>query len=179
MTSADYLFSQLLANTRGALAADHTRANLDETIRNILILVTLGASLHTVQDFYSHSDWIHNDFDSTAVKMVRPDSGPMRAPTWFQVRERLRDPDNWPFRVKSGIYPPVAGVRDTHTHMNHDNSRLLYREDEPRVSRWSLKPNITRRAPYRRDPTRVFNQAPPEARGRHCARRQRRMGHAD
>ena len=126
----DYLFNQLLANTRGALAADHTRADLDETTRNILILVTLGASLHTVQDFYSHSDWIHNDFDSTAVKMVHSESGPMRAPTWFRVRERLGDPDNWPFRVKSGIYPPVAGVRDTHTHMNHDNSRLVYREDE-------------------------------------------------
>jgi hypothetical protein len=126
----DYLFNQLLDNARSALAAYHARADLDDATRNILILVTLGASLHTVQDFYSHSDWIHNDFDSTPVKMVRPDDGAMRAPTWFQVRERLGDPDNWPFRVKSGIYPPVAGVRDTHTHMNHDNSRLVYREDE-------------------------------------------------
>ncbi len=29
----DYLFNQLLENTRGALAADHTRADLDETAR--------------------------------------------------------------------------------------------------------------------------------------------------
>src|SRR5258708_16319371 len=64
------------------------------------------------------------------VKMVHTESGTMRAPTWFQVREQLGDPDKWPFIVKSGIYPPVAGVRDTHTHMNHDNSRLVYREEE-------------------------------------------------
>jgi hypothetical protein len=126
----DYLFNQLLNNTRGSLAADHTKPDLDEATRNTLVLVTLGASLHTVQDFYSHSDWIHNDFDSTPVKMVRADSGKVCAPTWFQVRERLGDPDKWPFQVKSGIYPPVAGVRYTHTHMNHDNSRLLYREVE-------------------------------------------------
>ncbi len=126
----DSLFNQLLENTRGALAADHTRTDLDDATRKTLILVTLGASLHTVQDFYSHSDWIHNDFDSMPVKMVHTESGTMRAPTWFQVREQLGDPDKWPFTVKSGIYPPVAGVRDTHTHMNHDNSRLVYREVE-------------------------------------------------
>src|SRR5215469_18699704 len=34
------------------------------------------------------------------------------------------------FQVQSGIYPPVANARNTHTHMNHDNSRLLYREYE-------------------------------------------------
>jgi hypothetical protein len=134
----DYLFNQLLDNTRNSLAAYHTKPDLDEATRNTLILVTLGASLHTVQDFYSHSDWIHNDFDSTPVKMVRTDSGRVVAPTWFQVRARLGDPDKWRFTVKSGIYPPVAGVRDTHTHMNHDNSRLVYREvetpDQPLVS---------------------------------------------
>ena len=126
----DYVFNQLLDNTRGSLAAYHTKPGLDDATRNTLILVTLGASLHTVQDFYSHSDWIHNDFDNTPVKMVHLDSGRLCAPTWFQVRERLGDPDKWPFAVKSGIYPPVAGVRDTHTHMNHDNSRLVYREVE-------------------------------------------------
>src|SRR5258708_4265778 len=85
----DSLFNQLLENTRNALAADHTKPDLDEATRNTLILVTLGASLHTVQDFYSHSDWIHNDFDSTPVKMLRNESGPMRPPTWFHVREQL------------------------------------------------------------------------------------------
>jgi len=101
----DYLFNQLLENTRNALAADRARTDLDEATRNTLILETLGASLHTVQDFYSHSDWIHNDFDSMPVKMIHTDSGSTRAPTWFQVRQRLGAPDSWPFTVKAGIYP--------------------------------------------------------------------------
>src|SRR5260370_890844 len=62
----DYLFSQLLKNTRNALAANNKRTDVDERTRKVLILVTLGASLHAVQDFYSHSDWIHHDF-KTAV----------------------------------------------------------------------------------------------------------------
>jgi hypothetical protein len=40
----DYLLNQLLENTRGALAADHARADLGDATRNILILVTLGAN---------------------------------------------------------------------------------------------------------------------------------------
>jgi hypothetical protein len=126
----DYIFNQLLANTQKTLADYNDRRDLDDSTRRILILVTLGASLHTVQDFYSHSDWIHNNFDSTPVKMVRSGSAPPRAPTWFEVRDGLGNPDGWPLVVKSGIYPPVAGRQDTHTHMNHDNSRLIYREDE-------------------------------------------------
>jgi hypothetical protein len=126
----DYIFNQLLGNTRKTLVDYNDRRDLDESTRKTLILVTLGVSLHTVQDFYSHFDWIHNDFDSTAVKMVRSGSAPPRAPTWFEVRDRLGNPDSWPFVVKSGVYPPVAGQQDTHTHMNHDNSRLIYREVE-------------------------------------------------
>ena len=77
----DYIFNQLLANTRKTLADYNDRRDLDQSTRKTLILVTLGASLHTVQDFYSHSDWIHNDFDSTPVKMVRSGPAPPRAPT--------------------------------------------------------------------------------------------------
>jgi hypothetical protein len=126
----DYIFSRLLANTRKTLADYSNRREVDQSIRKILILVTLGASLHTVQDFYSHSDWIHQAFDSTSIKMVRSDAGTLRAPTWFEAGAHLGNPDKWPFVVRSGIYPPIAGEQNTHTHMNHDNSRLIYREIE-------------------------------------------------
>jgi hypothetical protein len=126
----DDIFNQLLTNTRQALADYNGRHELDQSTRNTLVLVTLGASLHAVQDFYSHSDWIHQDFNSTSVTMVQSDSWSPHAPTWFAVRDRLGKPDSWPFVVKSGIYPPVAGEQNTHTHMNHDNSRLIYRELE-------------------------------------------------
>lgn len=125
----DFLFTNLLQSTEQLLASYNT-LKADDRTRKVLTLITLGASLHAVQDFYSHSDWIHNDFDKTDVKMVKTSSGDLRAPTWFEFRDKHKDPDKWPFQVKSGIYPPVAGVLNTHTHMNHDNSRLMYTEYE-------------------------------------------------
>jgi hypothetical protein len=125
----DYLFSRLLRNTQSLLAG-YNQLRIDDRTKKTLILVTLGASMHAVQDFYSHSDWIHNDFGGTDVKMVALAAGGVRAPTWFEFRDRHGDPDKWPIRVRSGIYPPVAGALNTHTHMNHDNSQLTYRELE-------------------------------------------------
>jgi hypothetical protein len=125
----DYLFTHLLQNTQRLLGS-YPKFRLDERTRKALILITLGASLHCVQDFYSHSDWVHNDFDKTDVKTVKLGGGGVRAPTWFEFRSKHNDPDAWPFHVQAGIYPPVAGARNTHTHMNHDNSRLQYAEPE-------------------------------------------------
>jgi hypothetical protein len=125
----DFVFIHLLGNTQRLLGS-YSKLRLDDRTRKALILVTLGASLHCVQDFYSHSDWVHNDFDKTDVKTVKLAGGGLRAPTWFEFRGKHADPDAWPFRVQAGIFPPVAGARNTHTHMNHDNSRLLYAEPE-------------------------------------------------
>jgi hypothetical protein len=125
----DYIFNQLLQETQ-TLLAGYNKIRVDERVRKTLTLVTLGAALHAVQDFYSHSDWIHNNFDATGVKMVRPAGDGIRAPTWFEFRDRYGDPAKWPFQVRSGIYPPPGGERYTHTHMNHDNSRLVYPEAE-------------------------------------------------
>ena len=125
----EYLLSRLLSRTQ-TLLAGYNQLKIDDRVRKTLTLVTLGASLHAVQDFYSHSDWIHNDFDQTDVKMVSLASGVTRAPTWFEFRDKHNDPAKWPFHVQSGIYPPVPGARNTHTHMNHDNSRLMYTELE-------------------------------------------------
>ena len=74
----------------------------------------------------------------------KTDWGKPRAPTWFEVREKLGPPiidgskENWPFHVYSGIYPPppenaavpltTLAVPMTHTTMNHDNSQLFYDE---------------------------------------------------
>lgn len=125
----DYLFAHLLQSTQSLLAG-YNKMKLDDRTRKVLTLVTLGASLHAVQDFYSHSDWIHNDFNKTDVKMVKLPEGGLRAPTWFEFRSKHNNPDKWPFHVTSGIYPPIPGALNTHTHMNHDNSRLMYTETE-------------------------------------------------
>ena len=79
--------------------------------------ITLGASLHAVQDFYSHSDWVHADFNQTDVKMVKLDGGGWRAPTWYEFRGKHKNPDKWRFRVAAGIYPPVANAPNTHIQM--------------------------------------------------------------
>ena len=78
----DYLFSSLLSKTQSLLAG-YNQLKVDDRVRKTLTLVTLGAALHSVQDFYSHSDWVHNDFDAAAAKMVTMESGGVRAPTWF------------------------------------------------------------------------------------------------
>src|ERR1700730_15550122 len=111
----DAVFSRLLTNTQSVIGTYIKQTNADERTRKTMTLIVLGASLHAVQDFYSHSDWIHNDFNNTAVKLIHLPAG---------------DPDKWPFQVKTGIYPPIAGAVNTHTHMNHDNSRLIYKEYE-------------------------------------------------
>jgi len=125
----DYVLSRLLRNTQ-TLLAGYNQLHVDDRTRNALTLITLGASLHAVQDFYSHSNWIHSDFDQTDVKVVNLPAGGVRAPTWFEVRDKHNDAGRWPFLVQSGIYPPISGVQNTHTHMNHDNSRLTYMEPE-------------------------------------------------
>jgi hypothetical protein len=126
----DSMFAQLLKNTQTALAGYRKQAGTDDRTRKVLVLITLGASLHAVQDFYSHSDWVHQDFSHTKAPPVPLHAGGTRAPTWFEFRAKAGAPDKdkWPFQVKTGIYPPVANAANTHTHMNHDNSRLMYRE---------------------------------------------------
>ena len=126
----DYIFQHLLQNTQSALAGYFKNTGVDERTRKVLVLIALGASLHAVQDFYSHSDWIHHDFTTTEAKLVPLPGGGSRAPTWFEFRAKSPDVTKWPFQVQTGLYPPVAGVGPTHTHMNHDNSRLIYREYE-------------------------------------------------
>jgi len=126
----DSMFAQLLKNTQTALAAYKNQAGTDDRTRKVLVLVTLGASLHAVQDFYSHSDWVHQDFKHTPAPPVSLPAGGMRAPTWFEFRAKAGAPERWPFQIKTGIYPPVTSAANTHTRMNHDNSRLVYRELE-------------------------------------------------
>jgi hypothetical protein len=135
----DYMWSRLLANTRKSISGFYADTSLKPDEQKRLILLTLGASLHMVEDFYSHSDWIHFDFAKMGFKPERTSAGDEHAPTWFEVRRKLGAPsmrgrsENWKFHVWSGIFPPVDsasrstfGVPLSHTTMNHDNSQLFY-----------------------------------------------------
>jgi hypothetical protein len=135
----DYLWSRLLENTRITIASYYNDTNLTPDVRKRLILLALGASLHMVEDFYSHSDWIHFNFVKMGFKQQKTSQGDDRAPTWFEVRKRFGTPssrsrlENWKFRVCTGVFPPsddvplsTFGVPLSHTPMNHDNSQLYY-----------------------------------------------------
>jgi hypothetical protein len=124
----DYLFTRLLKNTQ-KLLGELGASNLPEGTKKIAILMALGCSLHMVQDFYSHSDWTHNDFESLGVPLVKTSWGKERAPTWFEFKAKYPDVRKWPFRVRSGMYPPKGDTPYIHTHMNHDNSQLFYKND--------------------------------------------------
>ncbi len=133
----DYLFNTLLANTKTFLGATMSQSGMNEGNKKMTILITLGGSLHMVQDFYSHSDWIHADLPAQGFPLVTMPWGKPRMATWFEVRAKLGDPGTWPFTVRSGEYPPpacdtskdpAAASRPcaSHTRFNHDNSQLIY-----------------------------------------------------
>ncbi|MDP4242212.1 MAG: hypothetical protein Q8921_05700 [Bacteroidota bacterium] len=135
----DYLWSRLLDNTRNTVASYYKDTSLKPDDRKRLILLALGASLHMVEDFYSHTDWIHFDFVKKGFHQQKTAGGEDRTPTWFEVRKRLGAPnarqrtENWKFRICSGVFPPADnvplstfGVPISHTMMNHDNSQLYY-----------------------------------------------------
>jgi hypothetical protein len=150
----DYLFLLLLKNTQTTISGFYKDSSIPPGHKRLLVLMTLGGSMHVVQDFYSHSDWTHQDFQKLGFSLVRMPWGKDRDPTWFEVRAKLGDPANWPFKVCSGVYPPprtLLEVRDTwlgspmtHTAMNHDNSQLFYdkkpQEDNHRFGPFPTKP---------------------------------------
>ena len=98
----DSLFNRLLKNAQQTIDTISLNSNLNEGNKKMGILMGLGGSLHMVRDFHSHSDWIYNDF------------------------AKMGNPDGWPFKVQSRVYPPPGNSPTTHTHMNHDNSQLFY-----------------------------------------------------
>jgi hypothetical protein len=128
------LFMMLLKNTQSAINGFYGSQGLNEGSKKIAILMTLGASLHMVQDFYSHSDWVHQDFQKNfGLAPSKTPWGKLRAPTWFEVTHKAPYPWTWPITISSGIYPPPVtapksslGIPMTHTNFNHDNSQLFY-----------------------------------------------------
>jgi hypothetical protein len=135
----DYLWSRLLENTQSTIISYYNDSRLNDDDRKKLILLTLGASIHMVEDFYSHTDWIHFNFIKMGFPKKKTDDGFDRAPTWYEVRKKLGAPsshrrsENWKFHLCTGIFPPVDSVPKStfdvplsHTTMNHDNSQLYY-----------------------------------------------------
>ena len=125
------LWQRLQENTVRLIVTTYEHPQWDKDTKGLIILLALGSSLHMVQDFYSHSNWIHNDFK----KLGMSDCPAGRVPTYFEACRFFGLTNNetpaFPFAMEFGIYPyptPLPftqeGVPKTHEAMNHDNSQL-------------------------------------------------------
>lgn len=111
----EHQWQALEANTRAALVKWAAEPSVKSGYRPVVLMTILGASLHAVQDFYSHSNWL---------KKVRADAGVF--PLWFDVGEA----DRRKLDIRTGWYPDgnKSGVL-YHQEENKDSTgRILNRE---------------------------------------------------
>src|SRR5262249_20225605 len=105
---------RLLYNTQQLLSELNGQTDLSEGHRKIAILSALGSSLHMVQDFYSHSDWIHNDFEKMGVPLVQRSGEKCALPRGLKFARNSADliPGRFKF-TRASIRPLPA--QPTHT----------------------------------------------------------------
>ena len=85
-------WATLETNTKAALRKHAADPSIKPGFRPIVLLTIVGASLHMVQDFYSHSNWV-NEF------VKRSPGSPV--PTWREVPAAQRAA----MRLYTGAYP--------------------------------------------------------------------------
>lgn len=89
----------------------------------LLVMAVTGISLHAVQDFYTHSNWVEDPHPEDGR------GGPGVAslgygdhPTWFDVPPQVRAT----LVGNRAVYTGVKGVPRTHSHWREDQNRSLY-----------------------------------------------------
>lgn len=87
----EHQWRTLEANTVQALNKWQAEASVKPAFRPVVLLTIVGASLHAVQDFYSHSNWLKK----------APAAAGSPAPIWFDVAADARTK----LDVRSGWYP--------------------------------------------------------------------------
>lgn len=121
----DAQWATLEANAKAALRKYAADPSVQPGFRPIVLLSIVGASLHAVQDFYSHSNWVE-------VFVRRNPSG--QVPIWHDVPpgDRLALP------ITTGAYPGGGG-RTGHDVLNIDSSgRPLHAEAVDAATRASI-----------------------------------------
>jgi hypothetical protein len=100
-------WEQLEKNTLEALKKYTSDKTMPEPFRKIAELTVLAASLHAVQDFYSHSNWV-NYWTKTG-----------KVPLWFEVDPAERNK----LDIHTGAYPDGSSKgHANHGDLNKDNS---------------------------------------------------------
>ncbi|HEY1816197.1 MAG TPA: hypothetical protein VGG74_27810 [Kofleriaceae bacterium] len=117
-------WDQLQRNTLLTLKKYAKDASLTAEFRTIALLTVLGASLHVVQDFYSHSNWVNTWQPKGSV------------PLWQEIAPADRDK----LDIHTGAYPDgSAPGHQNHADLNKDNSaRPLNTEGVEAATRASI-----------------------------------------
>jgi hypothetical protein len=86
--------------------------------RPVVLMTVLGASLHAVQDFYSHSNWLKRVAANGAARTLPAGTG-AAAPIWFDVAES----DRMGLGVRTGWYPDGTTANELyHRDENKDST---------------------------------------------------------
>jgi hypothetical protein len=121
----EHNWATLQKNTLAALQKYDADKTMPASFRKIAMLTILAASLHCVQDFYSHSNWVNTWMKRTG-----------KVPLWFDVdpAERAK------LDIHSGAYPDGSEPgHDNHGDLNKDNSaRKLNKEAVEAATRASV-----------------------------------------
>nr|MDQ4041260.1 hypothetical protein [Actinomycetota bacterium] len=105
----------------------------------LLVLATIGTTLHVVQDFYTHSNWVE-DFQPAQGGILNRRGGPGvsalgygTTPTWFDVPPEVRKT----FTGAREVFTGVKGIPRGHGHWRSNDNRNL---DEGLNKDWPGRP---------------------------------------
>jgi len=104
---------------------DMTRRLLRHSAREedpLLALSTIGMTLHAVQDFYSHSNWVENTHYGVPGGPGIAKLGYGDTPTWFDVPPEIRQT----LVGNKTVYTGVKGVSRGHGHWRSNSNNALH-----------------------------------------------------
>lgn len=105
----------ILDNTKAALRKFSTNSMVEPGFRQIVLFNILGASLHIIQDFYSHSNWVN----TYMAKQISP------IPIWYDVPDSARKN----MKLFTGIYAKPFKGHVSHDSLHKDNSARTYNKE--------------------------------------------------
>jgi hypothetical protein len=104
-----YNWGKIYENTKNALRKYSGGNKVEPGFKQIVLFNIIGASLHIIQDFYSHSNWV-NTFVNKKIHPI---------PTWYEIDSIERSK----IFLYTGAYPDWSSKNNTnHKDLNKDCS---------------------------------------------------------
>jgi hypothetical protein len=105
----------IFENSKATLRLFSSAAAVEPGFRQIVLFNIIGASLHIIQDFYSHSNWV-NTYMAKGVSTI---------PIWYDVADSVRKK----MKLFTGIYAKPFKGHVSHDSLHKDNSARLYNKE--------------------------------------------------